>query len=132
MELFNRDDLIEKENVLEEAADKELDNRLAFRTRIIVDTQISWRYPKEKEFYFLVFPPLDALIKRHQSRLEKRQIPPERAKWAKHYINKTHEKLSKFGKDYFHQIFDSSLQSVEEEVDQICQLLLFKHHFRRL
>ena len=65
---LDRDDLIEKEGILDENADKEIDNRLEAKSKFIIDAQIPWRDKKTGELYFLVFPPLKTLTDRDEKR----------------------------------------------------------------
>ena len=116
---LDRDDLIEKENVPEEHADKEIDNRLESKSKFIVDAQIPWRDKKIGELYFLVFPPLEILIHRDEKRTKDLLRTDEQAFWARSYVIETYNKLLQRPQVIFHDIFDSSKQTLEVESKKI-------------
>jgi len=116
---LDRDDLIEKENIPEEHADKEIDNRLEFKSKFIVDAQIPWRDKKIGELYFLVFPPLEILIHRDEKRTKDLLRTDEQAFWARSYVIETYNKLLQRPQVIFHDIFDSSKQTLEVESKKI-------------
>lgn len=120
---LDRDDLVQKEGIKEEVADSEIDRQLALRTHVIVDAQIPWRERKEGELYFLIFAPLECLLKRNALRTERLERKPNRAKWAKDYVVQTHKKLAEMDARFFNGSFNSSNSSLSEEVDQIYRTL---------
>lgn len=114
---LDRDDLTQKEGIKEEDADEVIDQRLG--NRFIIDAQIPWREKKAGEFYFLIFPPLEELLKRDALRTKNLNREEKFAQYAKKYVIETHQTLKEYQKDCFNHCFDSSQRSLLEEVEKI-------------
>lgn len=119
--VLDRDDLVQKEEIPEGKANEEVDRRLEGRTSMIVDAQVPWRDKNAGELFFLVYPPLDVLLKRDAVRTERLKRPEKRAHWAREYVKKTHGELGKIDKSFFDRIFASE-ESLEEEVLECLKL----------
>jgi chloramphenicol 3-O-phosphotransferase len=115
---LDRDDLLEKEGIEENAANQEIDRRLNSLVYHVIDAQIPWREPKKNERYVRVFCPIENLFKRDEMRNEKMQRPEARASRARKYVYNTHQSLEKCN-IHFDLILDSSRLTVEQEVEMI-------------
>lgn len=122
---LDRDALIDDEGHDEENVNRVIDEKLTQHT--IVDAQIPWREKRAGEFYFLVLPPLDTLLKRDEERTSEHSRSEDRAKWCRHYVIETYDTLRAWPKEPFDACFDSSVLSVAEEVDAI-----LTHHLPRM
>lgn len=121
---IDRDDLIELEGYQEEVANQVLEERIRLvGSKIIIDAQIPWRKKREGEFYFMVLPPLNVLLERDGRRTEKLGRSLQLARAARQYVVKTFTTLSRMDKKDFNCCFDSSRQSVEEEVRVITSMI---------
>lgn len=117
---IDRDDLIEQNLCTDSTADKTLEERIQLiKNNIIVDAQIPWREKMMGEFYFMILPPLEVLLKRDSDRTNKLQRSEKQAYYAREYVVKTHRILSEWDNRKFNYCFDSSRQTVEEEVSII-------------
>jgi len=114
---IDRDDLIEQNVCTESTADRTLEERIqSIKGKIIIDAQIPWREKQKGEFYFMVLPPLAVLLKRDAERTIKRQRSEKRAYYAREYVLETHNSLSKMKRENFDHCFDSSRESVTDEI----------------
>lgn len=124
---IDRDDLIEQKLCTESAADIALDDRIqTIKKNIIIDAQVPWRGKQESEFYFLVLPPLEVLLERDAARTLKLQRPIERAHFAREYVIKTYNTLNNWNKNSFDHCFDSSHESLSDEVAKVRSLTTSK------
>lgn len=116
----DRDELIEKNLCDDSTADVALEEEVQrINQRVIVDAQIPWREKRTGELYFLVLPPITALLERDAKRTEKLKRPLEQANKAKEYVQETYQILSKMEKTQFDFCFDSSQISVQQEINLI-------------
>lgn len=121
---IDRDDLIEQNVCTESTADRTLEERIqSIKGNIIIDTQIPWREKQKEEFYFMVLPPLEVLLERDAERTIKLKRPEKRAYYAREYVLKTHRTLSNMRKENFDHCFDSSRESVMDEISTIKALI---------
>jgi cytidylate kinase len=112
---LDRDELIEKGECLESAADETLEEKIkTIGNRIIVDAQIPWRSKKEHEFYCLLLPPLETLLERDAKRTVHLARSASRASQAKKYVVSTYQILSQLNSEKFDLRFDSSKIPAEE------------------
>jgi Chloramphenicol phosphotransferase-like protein len=117
---IDRDELIEQNICTDSTADKTLEERIQLiRNKIIIDAQIPWREKRNGEFYFMVLPPLEVLLKRDTNRTEKLQRTEKQAHYAQEYVIETFKILSSLDTRDFNYCFDSSRVSGEEEVGEI-------------
>lgn len=117
---LSRDDLIEQKTCVETTADRTLDERIqAIKDKIIVDAQIPWREKHTGEFYFMVLPPLEVLLKRDAERTIELQRTQRRAYKARQYVLETHHILCNMKKETFDHCFDSSRESVVDEINMV-------------
>lgn len=117
---IDRDDLLEQNGHAESTADRILEERIqAIKDKVIIDTQIPWREKRQGEFYFRVLPPLEILLKRDLERTVKLQRPERQAHYAREYVLNTHHTLSKLKKEEFDHCFDSSRESVTDEISMV-------------
>ena len=117
---IDRDDLIEQNACIESAADRTLEERIqSLKGKIIIDAQIPWREKQKGEFYFMVLPPLEVLLKRDEERTVLLQRPERQAYYARRYVLETHHTLSNMKKESFNHCFDSSRESVIDEINMV-------------
>jgi len=74
----------------------------------------------------MVLPPLEVLLKRDTERTVELRRPPQRAHWAREYVIETYSALNKMDKTNFDCCFDSSKDSINDEVTQIRSLILME------
>lgn len=110
---IDRDDLPESE------ADETLEKRIESVKNLIIDAQIPWREKKMGEFYFVVLPPLDILLQRDAERSEELHRSAKRAHYAREYVLETYNTLSAMKQETFDHCFDSSKESVTDEINRI-------------
>jgi hypothetical protein len=123
----DRDELIENRLCTDATADEALEWRIQhIRENIIVDAQIPWRPPRKYEFYFMVFPPLEILLKRDAERTIKLQRSARQAYYAREYVLETYNALNRMNRENFHHIFDSSQESIIGEIDRIKTIIGYK------
>jgi len=122
----DRDDLIEQNVCTESTANTTLDDRIRSINNIIIDAQIPWREKRKGELYCMVLPPLEVLLKRDTERTVELRRPPQRAHWAREYVIETYSALNKMDKTNFDCCFDSSKDSINDEVTQIRSLILME------
>jgi hypothetical protein len=114
-------DLIEQNVCKEEDANRLLDEKV--HNCFIVDAQIPWRPKQEGELYFLVLPPLKALLQRDARRTAHFEESAERSKQAKKYALKKYVTFKQMSKDEFDACLDSSQLSVEQELSKIRSII---------
>ncbi len=128
---LDRDQLIEDGFCTEEKANDALETSLLLleskNQHVVVDAQIPWRAPKfESELYVLVYAPLSELLTRDAKRTLQLQRSPQRAYYARLYVEETFAEVFKapatFGFDY-NLVFDSSQCPIETEVKEVLNLL---------
>jgi len=130
---IDRDDLVEQGISTDATADQTLDQRIrSIKDKIIIDAQIPWREKKKGEFYFMVLPPLGVLLERDAKRTIKLQRPEKRAYYAREYVVKTYNTLSKMEKKNFDHCFDSSRESVADEIKTVKTVLDATHMLEQL
>ena len=114
---IDRDILIEQNVCTDSTADKALEERIqSIKNKIIIDAQIPWRDRRKGEFYFMILPPLQVLLKRDADRTVKFQRSAQQAHDAREYVLITHSALSSMKRQGFNHCFDSSRESVKEEI----------------
>lgn len=124
---IDRDDLIEQNACTESTADQTLEERIqSIKGKIIIDAQIPWREKQKGEFYFMVLPPLEVLLKRDAERTIKLKRPERQAYYAREYVLETHSTLSKMKRNNFDHCFDSSRESVMDEISIVKTII--KHN----
>lgn len=117
---IDRDDLIEQNVCTDSTANKTLDERIkSVKNKIIIDAQIPWREKRKNEFYFMVLPPLEVLLKRDAGRTIKLQRSGKQAYYAREYVLETYNTLSNMNRGNFNHCFDSSQESVTDEISMI-------------
>ncbi len=125
---IDRDDLIEQNVCSESTADRTLEQRIqSIKGKIIIDTQIPWREKQKGEFYFMVLPPLEILLKRDAERTVKLQRPERQAYYAREYVLETYNTLSKMNKENFDHYFGASRESVMDEIDTVKTIIKYNH-----
>ncbi|CCB86742.1 putative uncharacterized protein [Parachlamydia acanthamoebae UV-7] len=126
---IDRDDLIEQNVCTESTADRTLEERIqSIKGKIIIDAQIPWREKQKGEFYFMVLPPLEVLLKRDAERTINLKRPERQAYYAREYVLETHRTLSKMKRENFNHCFDSSRESVMDEINTIKTLINHNSH----
>ncbi len=123
---LDRDQLIEEGLCVEEAADAYIDQTIdTFRStnqHLIIDAQIPWRAPqKEDELTILIHAPLEELLSRDARRTILLQRPPQRAYYARLYVEETFMQAFQAPIDLgftYDLMLDSSQYSVDREVAQ--------------
>ena len=126
---IDRDDLIEQNVCTESTADRTLEERIrSIKGKIIVDAQIPWREKQKGEFYFKVLPPLEVLLKRDAERTIKLKRPERQAYYARKYVFETYNTLSKMGERNFDRCFDSSQESVMDEIKTVKTFISYSSH----
>lgn len=126
---LDRDDLIEQHLCTESNANKTLDEKIrSLEKKIIVDAQIPWRKKRSDELYFMVLPPLKILLERDQARTIKLQRTDKRAHYAHQYVIETFNTLSNLDKTIFNHCFDSSQESIPDEVSVIKSIINCDRH----
>ena len=114
---IDRDDLIEQNICTEDKANQTIDGRIAsLKANTIIDAQIPWRDKKEGEFYFVVLPPLAVLLGRDSNRTQRLKRTEKRAHYARLYVEETYQKIASLAPEIFDARFDSSLQTIEQEL----------------
>lgn len=126
---IDRDDLIEKNVCTESTADRTLEKRIqSIKDKIIIDAQIPWREKQKDEFYFMVLPPLEVLLKRDAERTIKLKRPERQAYYAREYVLETYNTLSKMKRESFDHYFNSSQESVMDEINTVKTLINHKSY----
>lgn len=126
---IDRDDLIEQNVCTESTADRTLEDRIkVIKSKIIIDAQIPWREKQKGEFYFMVLPPLEVLLKRDAERTIQLKRPEKQAYYAREYVFETHSALSTMKRENFDYCFDSSLESVMDEISMVKTLISYNSH----
>lgn len=121
---IDRDDIIEQNVCTESTADQTLEERIkAIKSKIIIDAQIPWREKQKGEFYFMVLPPLEVLLKRDAKRTIKLNRTERQAYYAREYVLQTHSALSTMNRENFDYCFDSSQESVMDEINTVLDFL---------
>jgi len=128
---LDRDRLIENGLCIEEKADEMIDERiLSFQSKnqnVIVDAQIPWRAQKNKdELYVLVYAPLPELLARDAQRTVRLGRSPQRAHYARLYVEKTFTEVFKapLSLDFCYDlVLDSSQDSIDAATQQVLSLL---------
>ena len=127
---IDRDDLIEQKACIESTADRTLEERIqAIKGKIIIDAQIPWREKHKGEFYFMVLPPLEVLLKRDAERTIKQQLPERQAYYAREYVLETHNTLINMKRELFNHCFDSSRESVMDEINMVKTIIKYNSNF---
>jgi adenylate kinase family enzyme len=122
---IDRDDLIEQNICTDLKADQTLEERIqSVKNKVIIDVQIPWRERRKGEFYFMLLPPLEVLLKRDTDRTTKLQRSERQAYYAQEYVLETHSTLSSMKRESFNHCFDSSQESVVDEINTIKSLVL--------
>lgn len=103
----------------ESEADETLERIIGSAKNLIIDAQIPWREKKMGEFYFVVLPPLDILLQRDAERTKELHRTAKRAHWAREYVIETYNTLSAMKRENFDHCFDSSKESVTDEINTI-------------
>jgi adenylate kinase family enzyme len=117
---LDRDDLIEQNVCTDLTANKTLEERIqSVKNKIIIDAQIPWRERREGEFYFMVLPPLEVLLARDAARTITLQRSSQRAQYAREYVIETYNALSTMDRKSFDRCFDSSRESVSDEISVV-------------
>lgn len=123
----DRDDLIEQHACTDATADKTLEERIeSIKNKIIIDAQIPWRERRKGEFYFLVLPPLEVLLKRDAERTTRLQRPTKKAYYARQYVLETYKILNSMDRKGFSCCFDSSRETVADEISMVKDVI--KYH----
>ncbi len=121
---IDRDDLIEQNVCSEETADATLDQRIkSIQNNIIVDAQLPWREKRKGELYFMVSPPLPVLLQRDAQRTVRLNRSAQRALYCREYVLETHQAISSIDKNSFTYCFDSSQESVQDEIQKVKSFL---------
>lgn len=121
---IDRDELIEQNACTESTADRTLEERIqSINGKMIIDAQIPWREKQKDELYFMVLPPLEVLLKRDAERTKKLQRPEKQACNAREYVLETYNILSKMKRENFDHCFDSSRESVMDEISRVRTLI---------
>ncbi|HEV8051633.1 MAG TPA: hypothetical protein VGP47_03995 [Parachlamydiaceae bacterium] len=124
---IDRDDLIEQNVCTDSTADRTLEERiLSVKDKIIIDAQIPWREKQRGEFYFMVLPPIEVLLNRDEDRTIKLQCSERKAYYAREYVLKTHNVLSNMKRENFNHCFDSSRESIMDEISVVKTII--KHN----
>ena len=127
---IDRDDLVEQNLCTDSTANATLEERIrSIKNKIIIDAQIPWREKRKGEFYFMVLPPLKVLLERDKIRTIQLQRPKERAHYAREYVIETYNTLSIMEKKNFNRYFDSSQESVQDEVNTIKSIINYRPDF---
>ncbi|MDP1880027.1 MAG: hypothetical protein Q8K60_03700 [Parachlamydiaceae bacterium] len=124
---IDRDDLIEQNTCTESTADRTLEERIqSIKGKIIIDAQIPWREKQKGEFYFMVLPPLEVLLKKRDAeRTTKLQRPERQAYYTREYVLETHDTLSNMNRKIFNHYFDSSRESVMNEINMVKTIIKY-------
>lgn len=123
---LDRDDLIEQQVCTDSTADKALEERMeSIKNKVIIDAQIPWRERRASEFYFLVLPPLEVLLKRDAERTRRLQRPTQKAQYARRYVLETYNILNSMDRKGFNYCFDSSRESVAEEISMVEDIIKY-------
>lgn len=121
---IDRDELIERKLCTEAIADRLLDEKIqSLKDKVIVDAQIPWREKQKGEIYALLLPPLEVLLERDAMRTVKLQRTAKRAFYARQYVEETHLILNAMERNRFNCCFDSSHESVCNEIDRIKSII---------
>jgi len=128
---LDRDRLIENGLCIEENADEMIEERiLSFQSKdqnVVVDAQIPWRAQKNKdELYVLVYAPLAELLSRDAKRTARLRRSPERARYARLYVENTFAEVFKapIRLDFqYDLVLDSSQYSIDAATKQVLSLL---------
>jgi adenylate kinase family enzyme len=124
---IDRDDLIEQNLCTDSTANVALEEKIkSIRQNIIIDAQIPWRKKRKGEFYFMVLPPLKILLERNEKRDRQLQRSEQRAYYARKYVLETYNALVNIDKSEFNYCFDSSMESVQDEVNTTRSLIDIK------
>jgi len=127
---LDRDQLIEDGLCLEEAADAHIEEMIhSFRLKnqhVVIDAQIPWRAPqKEDELTILIHAPLEELLFRDARRTALLQRPPQRAYYARLYVEETFVQVFQAPIDLgftYDLMLDSSQHSVDREIQEFLEL----------
>lgn len=123
---IDRDDLIEQNACIESTANQTLEERIqSIKGKIIIDAQIPWREKQKGEFYFMVLPPLEVLLERDTKRTINLQRTERRAYYAREYVVKTYNTLSKMKRENFDHCFDSSRESIMDEISTVKTIIKY-------
>lgn len=95
----------------------------ALAHNVIIDAQVPWREKREGELYFSIQPPLNVLLDRDQLRTQHLNRCKKQADDAHNYVIETFNALKRLNPQMFNRCFDSSKESVQDEIDAIKQLL---------
>jgi cytidylate kinase len=127
---LDRDHLIQHGLCVEEKADEMIEEHiLSFQTKdqnVVVDAQIPWRAQNKDELYVLVYAPLDELLVRDAKRTVRLRRSPERARYARLYVEKTFAEVFKapIRLDFqYDLVLDSSQYSIDTATKQVLRQL---------
>jgi adenylate kinase family enzyme len=117
---IDRDDLIEQNVCTDSAADNTLEERIqSIKNKIIINAQIPWRDKRKGELYFMLLPPLEVLLNRDAERAKMLQRSERQAYYARQFVLETYNILSNMNRENFNHCFDSSQESVIDEINMI-------------
>ena len=117
---IDRDDLIEQKLCTDSNADQMLEEKIQLiKNKMIIDAQVPWKEKQKGEFYFMVLPPLEVLLERDANRTLKLKRSEKRAYYAQQYVLETHHTLSRLPRENFDYCFDSSRESILEEINRV-------------
>lgn len=117
---IDRDVLIEQKECTDETADKILEEKIqSLKSKIIIDAQIPWRERQNGEFYFMILPPLQVLLERDKERTVELKRSEKEAFYTRAYVLGTYNILNRMDKKSFNHYFDSSRESVSDEVRMV-------------
>lgn len=126
---LDRDGLIENGLCSEEKADELIEEHiLSFQSKdqnVVVDAQVPWRAQKKDELYILVYAPLDELLARDGKRTVRLRRLPERARYARLYVEKTFAEVFKapMRLDFqYDLVLDSSQNSIDSATKKVLDI----------
>ncbi len=135
---IDRDEMIENDLCSEEEADQALDKKIQelSHQNLLIDSQLPWRAPySPQEKTFLVYAPLEILLKRDEKRCLKLNRSPKRAFFARQFVEKTFFEVFKIPENLgfsYDMVLDSSKMTLAEEINQILAFLLLDPPMLRL
>ncbi|MBA2369905.1 MAG: hypothetical protein H0V82_12945 [Candidatus Protochlamydia sp.] len=95
---IDRDELIEQNVCTVSAADRTLEEKIKLmKGKIIIDAQVPWKEKQKGEFYFMILPPLEVLLKRDVERTINLKRPEKQAFFAREYVKPEFGVFSLFG-----------------------------------
>jgi cytidylate kinase len=127
---LDRDHLIQNGICIEDKADEMVEESiLSFQSKnqnVVVDAQIPWRAQNKDEIYILVYAPLSELLARDSKRTARLRRSPERAHYARLYVETTFAEVFKapvrLGFQY-DLVLDSSHYSIENAIKLVLSQL---------